>query len=439
MLEVQDMPIEDLIPYAGNARKHGPDNVLEIAASITEYGFNDPIAINENNNVIIEGHGRLMAAKHLGMEKVPVLKLGHLSPAQIKGYTLIHNRLAEKSEWDKAILETELAKLADMNFDLTATGFGPSDLTDMDIDLGFDTEPGSSQGGNTDEDEVPEVEENPYGVKLGDIWLLGKHRLMCGDSTDKATVDRLMDGAKADMVFTSPPYNSGDGGYKTDYNGSTKKFYKSKVDDRTEQEWVDFCNDVFNAIPISNDSSPVIWNIMYTARCRAGYGLCLFGSGQPYNVKETICWDKNKGFPSASKGILSRNWELIFVLSKGDKYFTTQGTNEVRFNRWDIDAGNQRSDHHATFPVALAERALNDFSNAGFAVYEPFCGSGSTLIACEKTGRQCFGMEIDPHYCSVIIQRYIDYVGDSSKVLLSSDKGDKTIEEVLEMRKEKKL
>ena len=195
MLEIEEMAVADLIPYAGNARKHDADNVSEIASSITEYGFNDPIAINEKDNVIIEGHGRLMAAKKLGMEKVPVIKLGHLSPAQIKGYTLIHNRLAEKSEWDKDILQTELQKLAEMDFEITATGFSPGDLADMDIDLGFDMPGEGGTEGLTDDDEVPEVEDNPYGVKRGDLWLLGPY-LECDKCGQKFDYDK----AKVDQV-----------------------------------------------------------------------------------------------------------------------------------------------------------------------------------------------------------------------------------------------
>jgi DNA modification methylase len=238
-----------------------------------------------------------------------------------------------------------------------------------------------------------------------------RHILMCGDSTSKDDVDRLMDGEKADMVFTSPPYNSGDGGYKTDYSGETKKFYKSKVDNRTEIDWVKFCDNVINAIPTRSDESPILWNVMYTARCRKGYGISMFGGGHNYTVKETICWQKSSGFPSASKGILSRNWELIFVLSGGEKYFTTQKEHEVRFNKWDIQTGNQHEDHKATFPVELPTRALLDFSIETQVVYEPFTGSGSTLIACEKTNRKCYGMEIDPHYVSVIIKRWQDFTG----------------------------
>jgi site-specific DNA-methyltransferase (adenine-specific) len=232
-----------------------------------------------------------------------------------------------------------------------------------------------------------------------------------------------MGGEKADMVFTSPPYNSGDGGYKTDYKGKTKNFYNSKCDNRTQSEWVKFCDDVINNLPIRTDESPVLWNVMYNARCRQGFGLSMFSENHPYSVKETICWDKKAGFASASKGILSRNWEIIFVLSKGDKYFSTQGKNEVRFNRWDIPAGDQHEEHKATFPVGLAVKAIKDFTISHHYLYEPFLGSGSTLIACEKTNRQCYGMELDPHYCSVIIERWQQFTGKKATLFTGQEQG----------------
>ena len=168
MIEIVETPIKDLIPYAGNARKHDDKNVAEIAASINEYGFNDPIAVNEKDNVIIEGHGRLLAAQKLGMESVPVIKLGHLSPAQIKGYTLVHNRLAEKSEWDLEILTNELEKLQDMDFSIDLAGFDEKSLDEFNLDVKL---PGESEYDEEKQDEIPEVAENELGVKMGDLYL----------------------------------------------------------------------------------------------------------------------------------------------------------------------------------------------------------------------------------------------------------------------------
>jgi DNA modification methylase len=263
-----------------------------------------------------------------------------------------------------------------------------------------------------EEDEVPEVPVDPI-TKPGDLWILGEHRLLCGDSTKAEDVGRLMAGAKADLCFTSPPYNSKDGGYKTDYSGKTKKFYNHQCDDRTEDEWVEFCNNVLSLVSshLESEDSPVIWNVMYTAHCRSGYGRTMFAGAHGLSVKETICWDKGAGFPTASRGILSRNWELVFVLSKGNKYTTTQGENEPRWAKWDIPRPKQQEEHKATFPVDLAARAMCDFGAKGDSVYEPFCGSGTTLIAAEQLGRKCYGMEISPQYCDVIVKRWETLTG----------------------------
>jgi DNA modification methylase len=262
------------------------------------------------------------------------------------------------------------------------------------------------------EDEIPEPPVDPI-TKRGDLWILGEHRVLCGDSTKAEDVARLMAGAKASLCFTSPPYNSKDGGYKTDYRGKTKKFYNHQCDDRTEDEWVEFCNNVLSLASshLESEESPVIWNVMYTAHCRSGYGRTMFAGTHGLSVKETICWDKGAGFPTASRGILSRNWELVFVLSKGNKYTTTQGENEPRWAKWDIPRPKQQEEHKATFPVDLAARAMCDFGAKGDSVYEPFCGSGTTVIAAEQLGRKCYGMEISPQYCDVIVQRWETLTG----------------------------
>jgi site-specific DNA-methyltransferase (adenine-specific) len=222
-----------------------------------------------------------------------------------------------------------------------------------------------------------------------------------------------MNGEKADLCFTSPPYNSKDGGYKTDYSGKTKKFYNHQCDDRTEDEWVEFCNNVLSLVGshLESDDSPVIWNVMYTANCRSGYGRTMFAGNHGLSVKETICWDKGAGFPTASKGILSRNWELVFVLSRGMKYRTSQKENEPRWAKWEIQRPKQLEEHKATFPVELASRAMSDFGEEKDKIFDPFLGSGTTLIAAEQLGRKCYGMEISPQYCDVIVKRWENLTG----------------------------
>ena len=329
----------------------------------------------------------------------------HLTGAEATAYAIADNRTAELAEWDEESLAQQLAALQIEDEELlAATGFDENELEAM------------SGPAEVEEDEVPEPPVDPI-TKPGDLWILGDHRLLCGDSTKAEDVDRLMAGAKASLCFTSPPYNSKDGGYKTDYSGKTKKFYNHKCDDRTEDEWVEFCNEVLSLASshLESEDSPVIWNVMYTANCRSGYGRTMFAGAHGLSVKETICWDKGSGFPTASRGILSRNWELVFVLSKGNKYTTTQGENEPRWAKWDIPRPKQQEEHKATFPVDLAARAMCDFGAKGDSVYEPFCGSGTTLIASEQLGRKCYGMEISPAYCDVIVKRWETLTGKKAE------------------------
>jgi ParB-like chromosome segregation protein Spo0J len=399
--EISQVSTKDLIPYAKNARTHTDEQVAQIAASIREFGFVNPVLLKDDNT-IIAGHGRVMAARKLGLDTVPAVYLSHLTDTQARAYVIADNKLALNAGWDDELLNLELGDLADDGFDLDLTGFDVGEIEGL--------------AGNSDrditEDEVPEPPAEPI-TKPGDLWLLGEHRLLCGDSTKAEDVERLMDGAKADLCFTSPPYNSKDGGYKTDYNGKTKKFYNHQCDDRSEDEWVEFCNNVLalTSSYLESDYSPVVWNVMYTANCRSGYGRTMFAGTHGLSVKETICWDKGAGFPSASKGILSRNWELVFVLSKGAKYTTTQGENEPRWAKWEIPRPKQQEEHKATFPVDLAARAMCDFGSKGDKVYDPFLGSGTTLIAAEQLGRKCYGMEISPQYCDVIVKRWENLTG----------------------------
>jgi len=402
MMKTETLNIESLIPYAKNSRTHSAEQVTQIASSIREFGWTNPVLI-DGQGTIIAGHGRVMAARALNIVEIPCIRLTHLSESQVRAYVIADNKLALNAGWDDEMLNSELRALAEEGDIVKMTGFSDEELAAL-------LEPETELNG--DPDEVPELPVEPI-TKVGDLWTLGEHRVLCGDSTKEADVGRLMAGAKVDLCFTSPPYNSKDGGYKTDYGGKTKKFYNHQCDDRTEDEWVQFCDSVLRLIAnhLSSDQSPVIWNVMYTANCRAGYGRTMFAGSHGLSVKETICWDKLAGFPTASKGILSRNWELIFVLSLGEKYTTTQGADEPRWAKWNISRPKQQEEHKATFPNALASRAMTDFGKSADRIYDPFLGSGTTLIAAEQLGRQCYGMEISPAYCDVIVKRWENLTG----------------------------
>jgi DNA modification methylase len=353
-----------------------------------------PIVVNADN-VVLGGNMRLKACQAAGLTEVPIILASGLTDEQQREFIIKDNVGFGEWDWDALANEWDADLLDQWGLD----------VPNLEKD----------EGGLTDPDEVPDAPANPI-TKSGDLWILGRHRVLCGDSTKAEDVARLMDGEKADLCFTSPPYNSKDGGYKTDYKGKTKKFYNHQCDDRTEDEWVEFCDTVLCLIAsvLKSDESPVVWNVMYTANCRSGYGRSLFSGSHKLTVKETICWDKGAGFPSASRGILSRNWELIFVLSKGGKYTTTQAENEPRWAKWDIPRPRQLEEHKATFPVDLATRAMDDFGSKEDRVYDPFLGSGTTLIAAEQPSRKCYGMEISPAYCDVIVKRWQDFTGQQA-------------------------
>ena len=403
-MNIERRKISELKNDPANARKHSPRNLKAIRDSLDVFGQQKPIVVDARG-VVIAGNGTLEAARDLGWEEIAVA-VTDLDPAHAQAFGIADNRTAELAEWDTDVLGQLLEGMDSNLADILS-------IDDLELPDSID---GGGQGeGLTDPDEVPEPPIEPI-TQTGDLWLLGEHRLLCGDSTKAEDVARLMDGAKIDLCFTSPPYNSKDGGYKTDYHGKTKKFYNHKCDNRTEDEWVVFCDSVLCLVAshLKSDSSPVVWNVMYTANCRSGYGRTMFAGSHLLTVKETICWDKGAGFPTASCGILSRNWELVFVLSKGDDYITTQGKNEPRWAKWNIQRPKQHDDHKATFPIELACRAITDFGHEGTNVYDPFLGSGTTLMAAEQLGRKCYGMEISPQYCDVIVKRWEDFTGKTA-------------------------
>jgi site-specific DNA-methyltransferase (adenine-specific) len=403
-MKVERVPIEELTADPANVRKHNAKNLKAIEASLRRFGQQKPIVV-DGDGIVRAGNGTLAAAQQLGWKQIDVVRT-ELKGAEATAYAIADNRTAELAEWDEEALAQQLAAIQIEDEELAeSSGFDAGEIEKMIL---ADKE--------VVEDEVPEPPAEPI-TKSGDLWLLGDHRLLCGDSTKAEDVVRLMAGEKINMCFTSPPYNSKDGGYKTDYSGKTKKFYNHLCDDRTEDEWVEFCVKVLALISshLASGDSPVVWNVMYTANCRSGYGRTMFSDAHGLSVKETICWDKGAGFPTASRGILSRNWELVFVLSMGSKYTTTQGENEPRWAKWDISRPKQQEEHKATFPVELASRAMSDFGSSGDTVYEPFCGSGTTLIAAEQLGRKCYGMEISPAYCDVIVKRWETLTGKKAR------------------------
>jgi len=397
--EYKTAKVASLIPYARNSRTHSDAQVAKIAASIREFGFLNPIIVDGDSG-IIAGHGRLMAAHKLGLDEVPTVQAAHLTEAQKRAYVIADNRLALDAGWDIDMLKVELADLNLADFDLSLTGFDADELANF---LAEPTE------GLTDDDAVPDVPAVPVTVE-GDVWLLGRHRLMCGDSTSIDAVERLMAGQKADMVFTSPPYNADAKAGQGDIFNKKKsvKLYADGYSDKLpSQEYVDFAASVLEICFAVTDGF-IFWNVSYNAKSRFEY-IQQISNRLPYLV-EQVCWKKSSTIPF--KGSLMRDWEPIYVFSTNKQPVAVK---EVTSNFWQVsNTGAQAENHKACFPVELPQRGIGIVAKNTGVVFEPFGGSGSTLIACEKTDRDCYMMELDPKYCDVIITRWQDFTGQTA-------------------------
>jgi DNA modification methylase len=394
---IKTVSVADLIPYARNSRTHSEEQVTQIAASIKEFGFLNPVIVDGENG-IIAGHGRVMAAKKLGMTELPAVEASHLTDAQRRAYIIADNKLALNAGWDDEMLRVEFAELTEAGFDLDLTGFSLDEIGALQIE--------EIPPGLTDEDAVPDVPVTPVTVE-GDVWLLGRHRLMCGDSTSIDAVERLMDGRKADMVFTSPPYNADAKAGQGDIFNKKKsvKLYADGYSDKLpSQEYVDFAASVLEICFAVTDGF-IFWNVSYNAKSRFEY-IQQISNRLPYLV-EQVCWKKSSTIPF--KGSLMRDWEPIYVFSTNKQPVSVK---EVTSNFWQVsNRGAQAENHKACFPVELPQRGIGIVAKNTGVVFEPFGGSGTTAIACEKTDRDCYMMELDQKYCDVIIKRWQDFTG----------------------------
>lgn len=388
-------PVDRLKPYERNARTHSPDQVAKIAASIAEFGFTNPVLVDSADG-IIAGHGRLAAATELGLPEVPVIVLDHLTDAQRRAYILADNRLALDAGWDNAMLAQELAALQDDGFDLELTGFSDDELAEL-LE-GVEPEEVPPEG---DPDEAPEPPANPVTV-LSDVWLLGKHRLMCGDSTSIDAVDRLMDGAKADMVFTDPPYGVA---YEGGHNAKKRQQIKN---DALEGENLTglFHGALSVAYTVTHDHAAFY---VWYASGKSVETFAAF-SDLPLKLRAIIQWYKVRSGLGAFMSQYIPNCEpCIYAFKDGSSPQWFGPTDEKTV--WELKK-EQRNDFHPTQkPVELPERAIGNSSKRGQIVLDLFGGSGSTLIACEKTSRVARLMELDPRYCDVIVKRWQDFTG----------------------------
>lgn len=381
-MKIVVLDTQKIIPYARNPRKNA-DAVTKVKASLQEFGWQQPIVVDKEM-VVIVGHTRLEAAKELGYTEVPVFIADHLTDAQVKAYRIADNRVHQEAEWDIDLLKLEFADLQDVDFDLAKTGFDDNELNNLLAE--------AIEEGLTDEDSVPEIPVEPI-TKLGDIYKLGNHRLMCGDSTSIDAVEKLMDGDKADMVFTDPPYgvdykgitNDSRNGLEDLLRGAFANYFgHSKLGAAIYCFHSDRCADVFHKVfrEFFHFSSMIIWakNTLTLSQTdyQSQHEPCLYG------------WMNNG----------THSW-----------YSDRKQTSVWEFNK-------ERFDKHTTpKPVALVEKAITNSSKSGDIVIDLFGGSGSTMIASEKLGRCARLMELDPKYCDVIVKRWEDFTGKKAELL----------------------
>jgi len=396
-MEVKNTPIESVIPYARNPRKND-EAAAKVAASLKEFGWQQPIVV-DSDMVIIAGHTRLLAAQRLGMTEVPVAIADGLSPEQVKAYRLADNRVAQEAEWDNDLLALELADLKDFEYDLELTGFDDKELNAL-----------MSQGteGLTDPDEVPEAPDDPVTVR-GDIWELGNHRLMCGDSTSIDDVDALMGGQKADMVFTDPPYGVS---YQSTQRTQSEKFDVLAND-----------NTFLDVAPIISAASDG-WVFVWTSWKVIDRWIQMFeGFGYPTNI---VIWHKPGGGIGDLKKTFLSDYEAALVWNRGSE-LCGKRIGSV----WKISKDGAGTYKHPTQkPVALSVEAIDKTTSAGSLVLDLFGGSGSTLIGAERTGRKSCLMELDEKYCDVIINRWQNFTGQDATL------NGKTYAEVKDARQE---
>jgi DNA modification methylase len=378
-LKFETWPIERLIEYSRNPRKN--DHAVDkIAGAIKEFGFRIPV-VAKSDGLVVDGHLRLKAAKKLGLTEVPVILADDMTDTQIKAFRISVKRMADFAEWDNEMLALELGEIGDLGFDLDLTGFTADEIAAL---MPLELEPGL-----TDEDSVPEVPEQPVTV-LGDVWVLGKHRLMCGDSTSIDAVDKLMDGQKADMVFTDPPYGVE---YQSNRRTKSAKFDVLANDDK-----------FLDIAPILEVFSKG-WMFVWTSWKVQNTWIDQFESfGYPNNI---VIWHKPGGGIGDLKKTFISDYEVALVWHRGA---------ELEGKRigsvWKINKDSSMTYVHPTQkPVALAEEALDKTTKSKAIVMDLFGGSGSTLIACEKTNRIARLMELDPKYCDVIVKRWQDFTG----------------------------
>ena len=393
--ELQLVPIDKLIPYINNARTHSPDQIAKLRASLREFGFINPVIIDKDYT-IIAGHGRCAAAKEEGLTEVPCVLADHLTEAQKKAYIIADNRMAMDAGWDEELLRVEIEALEAEDFDPLLTGFDEDELSKL-FDDGNDTE---------DDDFDVEAElEQPAFTKPGDVWTLGRHRLVCGDSTNPETFTILMEGKKANLVITDPPYN-------VNYEGSAGKI---KNDNMANDAFYNFLFEAFKNTEAVMDADASIY-VFHADTEGLNFRRAFADAG--FYLSGCCIWKKQ----SLVLGRSPYQWQhepVLFGWKKKGKHKWYAGRKETTV--WEYDKPKKNGDHPTMKPIPLLAYPIKNSSLTNSIVLDPFAGSGSTLIACEQTDRICYTIELDEKFCDVIVKRYIEQVDSTENVSVERD------------------
>ena len=382
--------VSELIPYVRNARTHSEAQVAQIAASIREFGFLSPILVAEDNT-ILAGHGRLAAALKLGLKKVPCVKENHLTETQKRAYIIADNKLSLNAGWDNELLAVELSELEGADFNLDLLGFDEAELSSI-----FDAD----KDVNEDDFDVEKELEEPCFSKTGDMWTLGRHRVICGDATKLETYKTLLENTKVNLVVTDPPYN-------VNYEGSAGKI---KNDNMENDKFYQF---LFNSFVNMEQAMADDASIYVFHADTEGLNFRKAFQDAGFYLSGCCIWKK----PSLVLGRSPYQWQhepCLYGWKKKGKHKWYAGRKETSV--WEFEKSKKNADHPTMKPIALLAYPIKNSSMTNSLVLDPFAGSGSTLIACEQTGRVCYAIELDEKYCDVIVKRYIEQVGNDKSV-----------------------
>ena len=410
-LAVETVPLSEITPTPQNPRTHSRKQIRQIAKSIEEFGWTNPILVDDALNVIA-GHGRAAAAEQIGLTDVPIIRIDDMSEAQKRAYVIADNRLAEKAGWDKELLAAEITFLGEISFDATLTGF---ETAEIDILLSEQSTPEDTGGADT----IPSIDPEREAISApGDLWSLGKHRLLCGDTRDPAAIDRLMDGERAQMVFTDPPYNVPIDGHVCGLGSVKHAEFAMATGEMDEAAFKAFLETTLgNLTGASADGSIHFVSMDW----RHLYELLSVGRSVYDELKNLCVWNKTNG----GMGSLYRSkHELVAVFKAGGNPHINNVElgrhGRYRTNVWDYpginsfgsDRASALAAHPTVKPVALVEDAILDCSDRDGIVLDGFCGSGTTIIAAERAGRRGYGIEFDPLYVDTALRRYREVTGE---------------------------